>query len=83
MESGNRKKLGEILVDHNFITQDQLVQGLEKHKITKKRLGEILAELGFITEERLAQALAIQGENPPRDSILAGSPALTKGKKIG
>ncbi len=83
MESGNRKKLGEILVDHNFITQDQLVQGLEKHKITKKRLGEILAELGFITEERLAQALAIQGENPPRDSILAGTPNLTKGKKIG
>jgi len=83
MDSGIGKKLGEILLDNNFITQDHLDQGMEKHKITKKRLGEILTELGFVTEERLNQALAIQVGKLPPNSPPTRTAGLSKGKKLG
>ncbi len=82
MVSETKKKIGEILLDYNLITEDQLAQGIEKQKITSQRLGEILTELGFVTEEKLAQALAdqigrlIPGTPPP-------VPSLIKTKKLG
>ena len=82
MASETKKKIGEILLDYNLITEDQLAQGIEKQKITSKRLGEILTELGFVTEEKLSQALAdqigrlIPGTPPP-------VPSLIKTKKLG
>lgn len=60
MASETKKKLGEILIDQKFITEDQLALGIEKQKISKKKLGEILTELGFVTEEKLIRLL------PPR-----------------
>lgn len=51
MASETKKKIGEILLDRNFFTEDQLALGIEKQKIIKKRLGEILTELGIVTEE--------------------------------
>ena len=46
MSPENQKKIGEILLDHKFITEDQLALGIEKQKISKKKLGEILNKLG-------------------------------------
>jgi len=83
VDSGARKRLGEILLDYNFITPDQLAQGMEKQKITKQRLGEILTELGFVTEERLNQALAAQLGRPITDLLPPGTPSLSKMKKLG
>jgi len=83
LDSGMRKKLGEILLGYNFITPDQLSQSLEEQKITKKRLGEILVELGFVTEERLNQALATQLGKPSANLPLPGTLSLSKMKKLG
>ena len=83
MDPGVGKKLGEILLDNNFITQDHLVRGMQKQRITKNRLGEILTELGFVTEERLNQALAIQVGKLPPNSPPTSTAGLSKGKKLG
>jgi type IV pilus assembly protein PilB len=83
MDLGIRKRLGEILLDYNFITPDQLAQGMEKQRFTKKRLGEILTELGFVTEERLSQALAAQLGKPIMDLLPPDMPSLSKMKKLG
>jgi len=77
------KKLGEILLDNNYITQDQLDLGMEQQKISKKRLGEILKELGFVTEEKLARALSTQLGKPSLESAPPELPALVKIKNIG
>ena len=76
------KKLGEILLDQKFITEDQLAEGIEKQKLTKLKLGEILTELGFVNEEKLSQALATQlGKLMPQT---AGPPLqMSKTKKLG
>lgn len=75
----NNKKLGEILVDQNFITMDQLALGIEKQKICKKRLGEILTEMGFVTEEKLARALSLQLEKGTPEGV----PTIVKTKRLG
>lgn len=53
-------KLGEILIEENYITQEQLDSALEyqKNSIEKKLLGDALIELGYITEEDKMSALS-------------------------
>ena len=78
MQAKTVKKLGEILVDQNFITKDQLELGIGQQKLVKKRLGEILTEMGFLTIENLTEALSSQIQKPPVDGIPAGAAAKTK-----
>ena len=78
MQSKPAKKLGEILLDQQFITQDQLDMGIEKQKIAKKRLGEILTELGFVTEEKLAEALSTQLGKPSRMPVPRPPPLFSR-----
>lgn len=53
-------KLGEILIEAGYITEEQLSEALayQKNSATKKMLGDALLELGFITEEDKMQALS-------------------------
>lgn len=53
-------KLGEVLLEAGYITQEQLAEALDyqKNSPTKKLLGDALTELGFITEENKIQALS-------------------------
>ena len=58
-------RLGDLLVNKNFITPEELEVALKKQKELKeqgvyKRLGEILVELGFIEENVLLKALSDQ-----------------------
>ncbi len=58
---GRRKKrLGDLLIDAGVITQDQLMQALDKQKQTRQKLGATLMELNFTTEEEIAGALKEQ-----------------------
>ncbi len=82
MASETKKKLGEILIDHKFITEDQLALGIEKQKITQMRLGEILTELGFVTKEELSQALPTQIGRILSEPV-PPVPTLVKSKKLG
>lgn len=53
-------KLGEVLVEDGYITEDQLEEALEYQKSSAKRimLGDALMELGFITEQNKMRALS-------------------------
>lgn len=53
-------RIGEILVDRELITEDQLAQALEIQKVSGSRIGEILYYEGLIDEGDLAAALADQ-----------------------
>ena len=83
MQPKTVKKLGEILLDQEFITADQLKLGIEQQKLVKKRLGEILTEMGFLTIENLAEALSSQIQKLPIDGMAAGVAAFAKTKSIG
>ena len=46
-----KARLGEILVQSNIITQEQLLQALEEQKKSGTRLANVLTKLGFLKEE--------------------------------
>ena len=52
--------LGQILLEENVITEEQLEKALEKQRQTGERLGNCLIELNYISEESLSHFLAIQ-----------------------
>jgi GSPII_E N-terminal domain. len=56
MEKGV-KKLGDILVDAELITEDQLKEALQLQKQNYKPLGELLLDLNYVTENQLYKAL--------------------------
>jgi GGDEF domain-containing protein len=56
------RPLGQILLEKNIITSEQLDEGLKIHWRRDVRLGETLLELGFINEPGLKQALNLQRE---------------------
>jgi len=52
--------LGELLIERNFITSEQLSSALDSQKTTKEPLGQILVRLGFISEADLRKVLSEQ-----------------------
>ena len=52
-------RIGEVLMERNYITQEQMEQALAYQKEHReKRVGQILIELGFVTEAQVLEALA-------------------------
>ena len=62
MESRKKKRLGDMLIEAQVITEEQLMIALEKKKEMGKKLGETLVELEFATEKQIAEALSTQLE---------------------
>lgn len=58
--SKKRKRLGDLLIASNCITQDQLVVALAKQKLTRKKLGETLVDMNMISEQDIVEALHTQ-----------------------
>ncbi|MBL7197269.1 MAG: hypothetical protein ISS47_04165 [Candidatus Omnitrophica bacterium] len=54
------KKLGEILIEGNLVSEQQLLAALSMQEDSRKALGEILVEQGYISKEKLEAALAKQ-----------------------
>ena len=54
------KRLGDLLVESEKITEKDLADALKKQKNTGKRLGELLIEEQIITEEDIIDVLEIQ-----------------------
>ncbi|MDZ7262751.1 MAG: ATPase, T2SS/T4P/T4SS family, partial [candidate division KSB1 bacterium] len=52
------KKLGEMLLEKNLITREQLNLALEIQQKTKDKLGKIFVEKGWVTEETLLDVLS-------------------------
>jgi type IV pilus assembly protein PilB len=58
--SGQRKRIGEILVDQGFMTEAQITMALEEQKRSGKQLGKVLVEKGFIDENKLLDVISAQ-----------------------
>lgn len=57
--TGKNLKIGDVLKEQGYLSEEQLQTALEVQKKDKgKRLGEVLIEQGFITENQMLQAMA-------------------------
>ena len=54
------KQLGELLLERNIISKNQLDKALSVQKERGGLIGEVLVELGFAKEEDIAQSLTSQ-----------------------
>lgn len=63
----NRIRIGDLLVQKGYITDDQLSQALEEQREKKMRLGEVLISLGYVTEEQFAAVYCDQSGIQPVD----------------
>ena len=59
-----RKRLGDMLIELNYITENDLKEALKIQRETGGKVGEVLVDKGFITEDDLLQALEIQLGTP-------------------
>lgn len=59
-----RLRLGRILVEQGYLTEEQLEQALALQAVSPQpiRLGDLLIELGFVTRQQIKLALAAQLE---------------------
>ena len=55
-----RKKIGELLIEKGFITDNELEFALDMQKQTHEKLGEVFVNNQIITAEELAQTLGVQ-----------------------
>lgn len=55
-----KKRLGDLLLQENKITNFQLQEALNKQKISGKKLGEILIDEGLVTTEDILEVLEKQ-----------------------
>jgi len=54
-----RLRLGEFLIQHGLITEEQLDQALNKQFKTGERLGRVLVGMGVISENKILSALRV------------------------
>src|SRR5690625_4568384 len=54
-----RKRLGDLLIEANLITENQLSKALEE-KLPNEKLGATLLREGYITEQQLIEVLEFQ-----------------------
>ena len=60
IDTGGRRKLGQVLVDLGFLDEDQLFDVLNEARETVQQIGQVAMSRGLITEDQLYQALAEQ-----------------------
>ncbi|HPX97500.1 MAG TPA: general secretion pathway protein GspE, partial [Thermotogota bacterium] len=59
-ETFQYKRLGEILIENNYLTEKEIELAVNLQKQEKKPLGQILVEKGFVTWNDIATALSKQ-----------------------
>jgi type II secretory ATPase GspE/PulE/Tfp pilus assembly ATPase PilB-like protein len=52
------QRLGDVLVQRELVTREQLDEALERHRVGGRRLGEVLVSMGALTQEQLSWALS-------------------------
>lgn len=57
-------RLGDLLVEKNLITRDQLNKALAEHLSTGNKLGRTLVDLGFINEQAILNIMSEQLDIP-------------------
>lgn len=64
MNTKNKIRIGDLLVQDSIISETQLLEALEKQKETGLRLGRVLIEFGFVEENQFLTFLARQLDIP-------------------
>ncbi len=54
------RRLGELLIDENKITESQLMEALKLQKDRGHVLGQILVDEGYVTDSEIIEVLEIQ-----------------------
>ncbi|MCT4595187.1 MAG: type II secretion system ATPase GspE [Anaeromicrobium sp.] len=62
-----KKRLGDLLINAGFITEEQLSEALKLQRASGKKLGEILIDEGFVQENQMIEVLEIQLGIPHMD----------------
>lgn len=57
---GQRKRIGDILLEAGLITREQMKSALQKQSVTGGRIGNIMVEMKFLSEENMVGALSKQ-----------------------
>lgn len=60
MAAPSKIRLGELLVQNDLISADELTKALDEQKRTGKKLGRIFVDGGYVTETQISEALARQ-----------------------
>jgi len=55
-----RSRLGKIVVERKWVTEEQLELAVQRQQISGERLGEALVALGFVTQRQVDRALRKQ-----------------------
>ncbi len=73
-----KKRIGDLLIEQNLITENELKFALDMQKSSREKLGEVLTKNNIVSEEDLARTLALQLEADYIDlSQVTISPELT------
>ena len=76
-----QKKLGEILLESNLITEQQLIEALELQKsFSGETIGRLLCRLGFLRESDLNYILEQTGKRKKLADILLAEGLITEEK---
>ncbi|HET6655813.1 MAG TPA: GspE/PulE family protein [Gammaproteobacteria bacterium] len=67
MDRKRRIRIGDLLVLHKLISENQLQQALTEQKRSGRKLGRVLIDLGFVEEDDLLQLLSRQLDIPVID----------------
>lgn len=57
------KPLGQLLIEHGLISEDQLNEALRRHWLTTQRLGQIVVNMGLTASENVQKMLVVQQKN--------------------
>src|SRR5690554_621563 len=50
--------LGQLLIEEEIISEEQLEEALARQKVLKKRLGEVIIDMGYASERDILHTLA-------------------------
>jgi len=53
-------RLGQLLIQEGFVTEEQVGKGLKEQRRTKEKIGSTLARMGFLSEKNLVKTLGLQ-----------------------
>lgn len=83
MSSNQQRKtrLGDLLVERGYITEEQLLQAIEEQKTSHLQLGEILVNKGWVSTRQIRKILRVQSKlrNAILTSLLSFSPMVLVG----
>jgi len=69
LRGSNDTELGQILLSHGWVHQEQLAEALELQKLRPKALCDILLDLGYVDEEHVLNALGEQFDMPVEQNL--------------